>query len=57
VTVFDSVGFAIEDFFVLRYLRDSVQATPWVDEIDLVAEPENPKNLFGMVTTLRPIGL
>jgi ornithine cyclodeaminase len=57
VTVFDSVGFAIEDFSALRYLRDSVQATPWVDEIDLVAEPENPKNLFGMVTTLRPIGL
>ena len=24
VTVFDSVGFAIEDFSVLRYLRDSI---------------------------------
>jgi ornithine cyclodeaminase len=57
VTVFDSVGFAVEDFSALRYLRDSVRGTPWVDEIDLVAEPENPKDLFGMVTTLSPIGL
>ena len=50
VTVFDSVGFAIEDFAALRFLRDAVRGTAWVDEIDLVAEPEDPKDLFGMMS-------
>ena len=55
VTVFDSVGFAVEDLSGLRYVRDAVRGTPWVDEIDLVAEPEDPKDLFGMVAALTPI--
>ncbi|RBY79402.1 ornithine cyclodeaminase [Blastococcus sp. TF02-09] len=50
VTVFDSVGCAVEDFSALRYLRDAVRGTPWVKEIDLVPEPDDPKDLFGMVT-------
>ncbi|CCG03426.1 ornithine cyclodeaminase [Blastococcus saxobsidens] len=57
VTVFDSVGFAIEDFSALRYLRDAVRGTAWVTHIDLVAEPEDPKDLFGMITALSPIGV
>ncbi len=57
VTVFDSVGFAIEDFSALRYARDAVRGTPWVSSIDLVAEPEDPKDLFGMVSALSPIGV
>ncbi|MGY2084748.1 ornithine cyclodeaminase [Blastococcus sp. SYSU DS0539] len=57
VTVFDSVGFAVEDFSALRYLRDAVRGTPWVDRIDLVAEPDDPKDLFGMVTAPAPIGV
>ena len=57
VTVFDSVGFAIEDFSALRYARDAVRGTPWVSHIDLVAEPEDPKDLFGMVSALSPIGV
>jgi ornithine cyclodeaminase len=57
VTVFDSVGFAIEDFSGLRYVRDAVRGTPWVSAIDLVAEPEDPKDLFGMVSALSPIGV
>lgn len=56
VTVFDSVGFAVEDFSALRYLRDAVRGTPWVDRIDLVAEPDDPKDLFGMVGAPSPIG-
>ncbi|MGY1651803.1 ornithine cyclodeaminase [Geodermatophilus sp. SYSU D01119] len=56
VTLFDSVGFAIEDLSALRYVRDAVRGTPWVDDIDLVAEPEDPKDLFGMLTALLPIG-
>jgi ornithine cyclodeaminase len=57
VTVFDSVGFAIEDFSGLRYVRDAVRGTEWVSSIDLVAEPEDPKDLFGMVSALSPIGV
>ncbi|WP_245158942.1 hypothetical protein [Blastococcus sp. TF02A-35] len=56
VTVFDSVGFAVEDFSALRFVRDAVRGTPWAEQIDLVAEPEDPKDLFGMVTALTPIG-
>jgi ornithine cyclodeaminase len=56
ITLFDSVGFAIEDLSALRYVRDAVRGTPWVDDIDLVAEPEDPKDLFGMVAAFTPTG-
>ncbi len=49
ITIFDSVGFAIEDFSALRYLRDAVVGTEFFDEVDLIAEPADPKNLFGLV--------
>lgn len=50
VTVFDSVGFALEDFSALRTLHALLQvhshlATP----IDLVPQMDNPKNLFGVL--------
>ena len=47
ITVYDSVGFAIEDFSVLRYLSDSVNGTEYAVDIDLVADPNDPKDLFG----------
>lgn len=49
ITLFDSVGFAIEDFSALRYLRDQLQATGAYAEIDLLADPDDPRDLFGMV--------
>jgi ornithine cyclodeaminase len=55
VTVFDSVGFAIEDFSVLRFLRDSIAGTPFVGNVDLVVEPDDPKDLFGLVTSNAPV--
>ncbi len=48
ITLFDSVGFAMEDFSALRFLRDAVAGTHWVEEIDLVAEPDDPKDLFSL---------
>ncbi|GGH46915.1 ornithine cyclodeaminase [Microbacterium album] len=56
ITLFDSVGFAIEDLSALRYVRDAVAGTPFVDDIDLVAEPDDPKDLFGMCGSLAPVG-
>jgi ornithine cyclodeaminase len=47
VTVFDSVGFALEDFSALRYVRDQVAGTPFAQELDLVADSDDPKDLFG----------
>lgn len=56
ITIFDSVGFAVEDFSALRYVRDSIAGTPFYEEIDLVANPEDPKDLFGLVSSLSPVG-
>ncbi len=50
VTVFDSVGFAIEDFSTLRYLRDLATRHGLVRELDLVPRLTNPKDLFGLLT-------
>jgi ornithine cyclodeaminase len=50
VTVFDSVGFALEDFSALRYARDATLGSPWVTSLDLIAEPADPKDLFALVT-------
>jgi ornithine cyclodeaminase len=58
LTIFDSVGFAIEDVCALRYLYNAVEGTDYYDTIDLIAEPSNPKNLFGMINAKRtaPVG-
>lgn len=56
VTVFDSVGFAIEDFSALRYVRDSVDGTDFYEDIDLIANPDDPKDLFGFVGAMAPVG-
>lgn len=56
ITIFDSVGFAIEDFSALRYVRDAVDGSDFFVDIDLVADPDDPKNLFGLVGALSPVG-
>ncbi|MGD9545132.1 MAG: ornithine cyclodeaminase [Methylocystis sp.] len=49
VTIFDSVGFAVEDFSVLRLLRDLARETGVGGKIDLIAAPANPKDLFSLL--------
>lgn len=49
ITLFDSVGFATEDFSALRYVRDKLQATGLFEELDLLADPDEPRDLFGML--------
>lgn len=48
ITVFDSVGFATEDFSTLRYLWDTVQHSGHSREIDLLTDPDDPRDLFGL---------
>jgi ornithine cyclodeaminase len=49
VTVFDSVGFALEDYSALRWLRDAARALGIGGAVDLVPRSPDPKNLFGML--------
>lgn len=49
ITLFDSVGFATEDFSALRYIRDQLQPTGHYVELDMLADPDDPRDLFGMV--------
>ncbi|MBU3000784.1 MULTISPECIES: ornithine cyclodeaminase [Roseovarius] len=49
ITLFDSVGFAIEDFSALRYVRDRIKGTEMYHDLDLLADPDDPRDLFGMV--------
>ncbi|MDF0595647.1 ornithine cyclodeaminase [Psychromarinibacter halotolerans] len=49
ITLFDSVGFAIEDFSALRCVRDAIEGTPYFDRLDLLADPDDPRDLFGML--------
>ncbi|WP_297082465.1 ornithine cyclodeaminase [uncultured Demequina sp.] len=56
VTVFDSVGFAMEDFSALKYVRAAVTGTDFVEEIDIVADPSDPKDLFSLVAADARVG-
>lgn len=50
VTLFDGVGFAIEDFSALRYVLGLIKKAPYYTELDFVADPDDPRDLFGMLT-------
>lgn len=50
VTIFDSVGFALEDYSALRYLyKLQLDNTEGRRQIDLIPQPANPKNLFALL--------
>jgi ornithine cyclodeaminase len=49
ITFFDSVGFAIEDFAALRYLYEALGETDYVQGVQLLSVPHNPKNLYGLL--------
>jgi ornithine cyclodeaminase len=49
ITLFDSVGFATEDFSALRYVRDKIMQNPFYEMLDLLADPDDPRDLFGMI--------
>jgi ornithine cyclodeaminase len=49
ITLFDSVGFATEDFSALRYVQRRIAGTGFWEELDLLADPDDPRDLFGML--------
>ncbi|QHQ35511.1 ornithine cyclodeaminase [Algicella marina] len=53
ITLFDGVGFAIEDFSALRFVRDHLQSTGLFQNLDMVADPDDPRDLFGMLQRAR----
>lgn len=56
ITIFDSVGFAINDFSALRCVCDATADSDLQDYIDLVADPDDPKDLFSLVNAMKPVG-
>ncbi len=48
ITLFDSVGFAIEDFSALRYIKRKLEGTDLYQDLDIIADPDDPRDLFGM---------
>ncbi|WP_277211974.1 ornithine cyclodeaminase [Isoptericola croceus] len=61
VTVFDSVGFAVEDWTALRYVHAAMLADPatrgLLQKVELVADPDDPKDLWSLVAAqvLQPL--
>lgn len=56
ITIFDSVGFAIADLSALRFVRDATAGTDLQTSLDLVADPEDPKDLFSLISSMKPVG-
>lgn len=56
VTLFDSVGFALEDYSALRYVLDAAQALGIGKDIGLVPVLEDPKDLYALLQP-RVVGL
>jgi ornithine cyclodeaminase len=54
ITLFDGVGFAIEDFSALRYIREKLKDTGLYQNLDLIADPDDPRDLFGMLRRAAP---
>ena len=49
VTLFDSVGFALEDYSALRFMRDAARRLGYGQWVSLVPELSNPKDLFSLI--------
>ncbi len=46
ITIFDSTGFAMEDLITYQFVFDLAKKHGIGEEIDLIAKPKNPKNLY-----------
>ena len=57
VTVFDSVGFALEDFSALRYMRDAARQQGLGQLVSLIPKLANPKDLFSLIRPMLTEGV
>lgn len=49
ITVFDSVGFALQDFSFLRLLYQKIEGTDYYEELDMIEELEDQRDLFSLL--------
>ncbi len=49
ITLFDAVGFALEDFSTLRLVHDLCEQTGLEERRHFMARPKDPKDLYGML--------
>lgn len=49
ITLFDGVGFAIEDFSALTWLHGRIAGTGLAQMLDMIADPDEPRDLYGML--------
>jgi ornithine cyclodeaminase len=49
ITLFDGVGFAIEDFSALRLVHGYCSSSRFAEDLDMIADPDDPRDLFGML--------
>lgn len=54
VTIFDSVGFALEDYSALRWLHAAAVARDAGRHVELVAMPPDPRDLYGWMMQAQP---
>jgi ornithine cyclodeaminase len=54
ITVFDSVGFALEDFSALRFMHKAALALGYGERLHLIPQLSDPKNLFGTLLDTGP---
>ncbi len=55
VTLFDSVGFALEDYSALRFMRTAAQQLGYGQWVSLIPELANPKDLFSLIRPEAPL--
>lgn len=57
IILFDSVGFALEDYSILRVVYELATDYQLGTELPLIPELDDPKNLFGLLASSRHSGL
>lgn len=55
ITLFDSVGFALEDYSILRVVHELAKDYPLGIELPLIPELTDPKNLFGLLNSKKMV--
>jgi ornithine cyclodeaminase len=49
ITLFDSVGFALEDFAILTFVHELSERHGIFHDVELIPSPADPKNLYGLL--------